>query len=174
MLMTSALFCHKDSADNFHTRIISFLRCVFMASGCLYLMDATQCHDPSQSEDSNPRYPTNERAPHYLNISPGSQPVLAVSVASVSPPEFPGEETLEGGVGLVHQRPSSLAAEALGLLEVPGLVVVENVTFPVVGGRAARPLVPGKYHRDQSTSHPIPPHSTRSWTTVESRLHMVT
>ena len=109
-----------------------------------------------------------------LDVSPGSQPVLAVGVSPVSPPQLPGEETLEGGVGLVHQGASSLAAERVGLLEVPGLVVVENVTFPVVGGRAARPLVPGKYHRDQSTSHPIPPHSTRSWTTVQSRLHMVT
>ena len=85
-----------------------------------------------------------------LDVSPGSEPVLTVGVTSVSPPELPGEEPLEGGVGLVHQGASSLAAEIVRLLEVPGLVVVENVTFPIVGRRAARPLVPGQYQDDQS------------------------
>ena len=33
-----------------------------------------------------------------LDVSPGSQPVLTVGVSPVSPPELPGEETLEGGV----------------------------------------------------------------------------
>ena len=43
-----------------------------------------------------------------LDVSPGPQPVLTVGVSPVSPPELPGEEALQGGVGLVHQRSSSL------------------------------------------------------------------
>lgn len=56
-------------------------------------------------------------------------------------PEFPAEESLQGGVGLVHQRPSAASAELEGVVEVLGLLVVEDVALAVVGGGAARGLV---------------------------------
>ena len=77
-----------------------------------------------------------------LDVPPGAQPVLTVGVSAVSPPQLPGEEPLEGGVGLVHQGAAALVAETLRLPEVPGLVVVEDVALPVVSGRTTRPLVP--------------------------------
>ena len=33
-----------------------------------------------------------------LDVSPGPEPILSIGVSSVSPPELPGEEALQGGV----------------------------------------------------------------------------
>lgn len=77
-----------------------------------------------------------------LLVPRGSKPVLTIGVAPVPPPELPAEETLQGGVGLVHEGAAALRAEALGLKEVAGLVVVEDVTLSIVRGGAAGSLVP--------------------------------
>ena len=58
------------------------------------------------------------------------------------PPELPAQEALKGRVGLVHKGATPLRAEALSLKEVSRLVVVENVALSIIGGRAARSLVP--------------------------------
>ena len=60
-----------------------------------------------------------------LGVARGAQPVLAVSVPAVPPPQLPAEEPLQRGVGLVHQRAAALRAERLRLPEVAGLEIIE-------------------------------------------------
>lgn len=59
----------------------------------------------------------------------------------MSAPKFPAKEALQGRVGLVHQGSSSASAELEGVIEVCGLLVVEDVALAVVSGSAARRLV---------------------------------
>lgn len=63
----------------------------------------------------------------------------------MSAPQLPAEEALQGWVGLVDQRPTAAATELEGAVEVAGLLVVEDVALAVVGGRAARRLVPERW-----------------------------
>ena len=77
-----------------------------------------------------------------LLVPRGSKPVLTISVAPVPPPELPAEEALQGGVGLVHEGAAALRAEVLGLQEVAGLVIIEDVALSIVRGGAAGSLVP--------------------------------
>ena len=60
-----------------------------------------------------------------LGVARGAEPVLAVSVPAVPPPQLPAEEPLQRGVGLVHQRAAALRAERLGLPEVSRLEMFE-------------------------------------------------
>ena len=77
-----------------------------------------------------------------LLVPRGSEPVLTVGVSPVSPPELPAQESLQGGIGLVHEGAASLRAETLRLQEVTRLVIVEDVALSIVSSRAARSLVP--------------------------------
>ena len=60
----------------------------------------------------------------------------------MSPPELPGQESLQRWIRLVHQRSSAIFTKVEGLLEVLGLLPIEYIALAVVGGRAARFLVP--------------------------------
>ena len=60
-----------------------------------------------------------------LGVARGAEPVLAVSVPAVPPPQLPAEEPLQRGVGLVHQRAAALRTERLGLPEVSRLEMLE-------------------------------------------------
>ena len=71
-----------------------------------------------------------------------AQPVLTIGIPPVSPPELPGEKSLQGRIGLIHQRAAPILAEVKRLLEVLGLLPVEYVALAIVGGCAARFLVP--------------------------------
>ena len=60
----------------------------------------------------------------------------------MSPPELPGEKTLQRRIGFIHQRSTAILTKVKCLLEILGLLSIEYVTLPIVGGRAARFLVP--------------------------------
>ena len=90
---------------------------------------------------------------HRLSIDPlpvervklvplSTQPVLTIGISSVSPPELPGEKTLQRRIGFIHQRSTAILTKVKCLLEILGLLSIEYVTLPIVGGRAARFLVP--------------------------------
>jgi len=59
----------------------------------------------------------------------------------MSPPELPGQESLQRWIRLVHQRSSAIFTKVEGLLEVLGLLPIEYIALAVVGGSAARLLV---------------------------------
>ena len=63
----------------------------------------------------------------------------------VSPPQLPGEETLECRVRFVYERAASGLAKLHRVLECRRLLVVEDVAFAVVGSRTARWLIPKEY-----------------------------
>ncbi len=44
-------------------------------------------------------------------VPDSAEPVLAVGVALVAPPQLPGEESLQGGIGLVYQGAPAGVAE---------------------------------------------------------------
>ena len=71
----------------------------------------------------------------------GTQPILTTRIGSMSAIQFPAEKALQGWRRFVHQRTSANFAQTTGRLEVGRLIVVENVTFAVVGCRRSEWLV---------------------------------
>ena len=76
-----------------------------------------------------------------LPIPNRSEPVLPVGVTLVTPPQLPGEKSLQRRIRFVDQGTPPRVAKVEGPLEVGGLLVVEDVALAVVGGGAARRLI---------------------------------
>ena len=74
-------------------------------------------------------------------VAHSSKPILAIGVTLVTSPQFPGEESLQRGIGFVYQGTPTSVAELKSSFEVWRLLVVKDVALPVVGGRAAGRLV---------------------------------
>lgn len=59
----------------------------------------------------------------------------------MTPPQFPTDESLQGGIGFIDERAAAGLAKLARLVEIERLIVVEQVTLAVVRCRAARLLV---------------------------------
>lgn len=97
-------------------------RAIFIASG--QVPERNRHFLPSQPL---PRVPV-------LSIPHRAHPVLRVGIATMTPPQLPANESLQGRVALVDQSTAARSAEGQGVTEVQRLAVVENVALSIVAG----------------------------------------